>query len=82
MNEEKLIKDRGGTRSVNDRRQKSIPITKAEQRVGEDRRKGSDRRSSLGRRRNLEKGDGVERRTVSEKKSKNRPPIYQPQSLP
>ena len=67
MDKDKLIKDRGGTRSGADRRQKSSPISKVDQRLGEDRRKGSDRRSSLGRKRNFKKGDGVERRTVFRK---------------
>jgi hypothetical protein len=68
MDKEKLIKDRGGTRSGNDRRQQSIPIAKVEQREGEDRRNGGDRRRSLGRKRNIKNGDGVERRTVFREK--------------
>ena len=45
------IKDKGGTRSGNDRRQNHKPYTGIERRSGRDRRKGFDRRSGLARRR-------------------------------
>ena len=45
------IKDRGGTRSGQDRRQNQKPYAGIEKRSGRDRRKGLDRRSGLARRR-------------------------------
>ena len=45
------IKDRGGSRSGNDRRQNHRPYRGVERRSGLDRRKGFDRRSGLARRR-------------------------------
>lgn len=44
-------KDRGGTRSGQDRRQNHKPYTGIEKRSGRERRKGFDRRSALARRR-------------------------------
>jgi hypothetical protein len=63
-NKEKLIKDRGGTRSRGDRRQKSSSDISLEIRKVIDRRAGCDRRSGLDRRRepNLERA--IERRDV------------------
>ena len=63
-NKEKLIKDRGGTRSGIDRRQNSSKGHKFEKRKLKNRRSGFDRRSELGRRRNPNFERAVERRDV------------------
>ena len=63
-NKEGLIKDRGGTRSGVDRRQKSLFPHKVERRKLKDRRSGLDRRSELGRNRNPNLERAVERRDL------------------
>jgi hypothetical protein len=47
---ERMIQDRGGTRSGRDRRRANIPREAAERRSGKDRRCGRDRRSGVERR--------------------------------
>jgi hypothetical protein len=65
---EKSIKDRGGTRSGTERRERSFLMHIPERRSGKDRRNGSDRRRSLGGQRELDykkspdNEDGIERR--------------------
>jgi hypothetical protein len=46
-NDTEVIKDRGGTRSGIDRRQKASTEFKNERRKGKDRRSGFDRRSGI-----------------------------------
>ncbi|MGD2188074.1 MAG: hypothetical protein PVI71_18230 [Desulfobacterales bacterium] len=43
-----FINDKGGTRSGNDRRQKSMIYVKLDRRTGKDRRSGCDRREGSG----------------------------------
>ena len=65
---EKAIKDRGGTRSGRDRRERSFLLHIPERRSGKDRRNGSDRRRSSGGKRELDykkssgNEEGIERR--------------------
>ena len=69
------IKDRGGTRSGQDRRQNHQPYAGIERRSGRDRRKGYDRRSGLARRRISDRrskdgrwdGSSIERRDIFRK---------------
>lgn len=61
---EKAIKDRGGTRSGADRRQKSSSNNGLEKRKLKDRRTGFDRRSGLGRRRDWNLERAIERRDL------------------
>jgi len=69
------IKDRGGTRSGQDRRQNHQPYAGIEKRSGRDRRNGLDRRSGLARRRISDRrsengcwdGSMIERRDVFRK---------------
>ena len=53
--DEVKIKDRGGSRSGNDRRQNHQTYTHIERRSGRDRRKGFDRRSPIARRKGSER---------------------------
>ncbi len=61
---QKAIKDRGGTRSGVDRRQKSSSDNSLDKRKVQDRRTGFDRRSGLGRRRDRNLERAIERRDV------------------
>jgi hypothetical protein len=64
FDKEKAIKDRGGTRSGVDRRQKSSSDNSLDKRKVKNRRKGFDRRSGLGRKRNRNLERAIERRDV------------------
>jgi hypothetical protein len=64
FDKEKAIKDRGGTRSAVDRRQKLSSDNSLDKRKVKDRRTGFDRRSGLGRRRDRNLERTVERRDV------------------
>jgi hypothetical protein len=61
---EKAIKDRGGTRSGVDRRQKSSSDNSLDKRKVKDRRKVLDRRCGIDRRRDLNLERAIERRDV------------------
>jgi hypothetical protein len=43
-----IIKDKGGTRSGNDRRQKNMIYVRLDRRTGKERRSGGDRREGSG----------------------------------
>ena len=68
--DETIIKDRGGSRSGHDRRQRNIDYKGPERRSGKNRRRGFDRRSGLARRRTPDRrrgthdGYSIERRDV------------------
>jgi len=53
-----FIKDKGGTRSGNDRRRKNLIYTKLDRRTGRDRRSGNDRREGS------IQHNGIERRDI------------------
>ena len=64
MNDEKKIKDRGGTRSGTDRRKKKKASFDPNKRSKKNRRSGKDRREGLGIKRVEKNGGPIERRDV------------------
>jgi hypothetical protein len=56
---ERMIQDRGGTRSGRDRRRANVPREAAERRSGKDRRCGHDRRSGVERRKSGDRRPAV-----------------------
>ncbi len=71
-NKAEVVKDRGGTRSGTDRRQRASSAYKKERRKGEDRRSGFDRRRGIGHKRG-KNHRGIERRDVFRKNKSGYP---------
>lgn len=63
--EETNVKDKGGTRSGQERRKKSRSYKGIERRSGRDRRKGFDRRTGLARRRTPDRRNKASQWNVS-----------------